>query len=59
MPLECLVKVLKLVKGCAEVEVFYRKIVLHPQLAPRVMFVSNQHEERIVRVTDSTDSSER
>ena len=59
MPSECLVTALNWVNGCEELDVLHRKIVLHPQLAPRVMFESNQHQERIVRVPDSTDSSER
>ena len=59
MPSECLVTALNWVKGCEEPEVLHRKIVLHPQRAPSVMFESNQHQEQTVRVPDSTDSSER
>ena len=57
MPSECLVTALNWVTGCEELEVLYRKIVLHPQLAPRVIVESNQHQERIVRVPHSTDRS--
>lgn len=40
MPSECLVTALNWVKSCEELQVLYRKIVLHPQLAPRVIVES-------------------
>ena len=59
MPSECPVKSFKWVKVAEEPEVLYRKIVLHPQPAPRVMLMSNQHQERSVSVPGLTDTSAR